>query len=174
MGESFMPSNAEVVDQLGAAVKSKALVVIERTPRNADNLMGFVLAVGGKWVLLSEIGDGGYLDEGLVAVRCRDINEVRPQTSFEARFAQSQPGWPPSAPAAIDLNTTSSMIRDMSRLAPVVGIEQERRFHSGMVDRDRHRGRQRLALATRSSAGWSLAEESVGLPEPPNHQGDCP
>lgn len=128
-----MPSRARVAKRLAAAAGSKALVRIERTPRNADQLGGFVVGIGSKWVLVSRTGDGGYLDEGLVAIRRKDISRLREDTSFEGKFARRQPGWPPSAPSNLDLDTTSGLVRAMSQLSPLIGIEQEHRFHSQMI-----------------------------------------
>jgi len=93
---------------------------------------GFVLAVGSKWALLAQTGDGGFFD-GLVAVRLKDINKVRNDSSFEGRFAQTQPEWPPTAPAGIDLDSTSELIRTLSQVSPLIGIAQERRYHSAMM-----------------------------------------
>ncbi len=128
-----MPSKAEVAKRLAAAARSRALIRIERTPRNADLLDGYVVGVGSKWVLISRTGDGGYLDEGLVAIRRKDISTLREDTSFEGQFARSQPGWPPSAPSELDLDTTRGLVRGMSQLSPLIGIEQEHRFRSQMI-----------------------------------------
>lgn len=128
-----MSSRAKIAKQLAAAARSKALVRIERTPRNADQLDGFVVGIGSKWVLISRTGDGGYLDEGFVAIRRKEISTLREDTSFEEQFARSQAGWPPSAPAELDLDTTSGLVRGMSQVSPMIGIEQEHRFHSEMV-----------------------------------------
>lgn len=48
-------------------------------------------------------------------------------------FAQTQPEWPPTAPADLDLDTTAGLIKGMSPISPLLGIEQERRFHSQMA-----------------------------------------
>ncbi len=89
-------------------------------------------AIGSKWVLVAQTRDGGFFD-GLVAVRRKEIVKVGRHSSFEGRFAQTQPDWPPSAPAKIDLDTTRGLIRDLSQISPLIGIEQERRFHSAMT-----------------------------------------
>ena len=117
----------ELVD----AVDSKSLVRISRSPRNADRVVGYVLGVGSKWVLISQTGDGGYFD-GLVAIRLKEVLQVKADTSFEGRFAQTQPQWPPTAPAGIDLGTTGGLIKSLSQVSPLIGVEQERRHSSAM------------------------------------------
>ncbi|HZM83448.1 MAG TPA: hypothetical protein VFC19_47645 [Candidatus Limnocylindrales bacterium] len=113
-------------------------------------------AIGSKWVLIAQTRDGGFFD-GLVAVRRKEIVKVAKSSSFEGRFAQTQPDWPPSAPAEIDLDTTRGLIRDLSQISPLIGIEQERRFHTtmtwiGVVDKV---GKGWLWLhETRPDASW--------------------
>ena len=105
---------------------------IDRSPRNADRVDGIVVAVGAKWALIADTGDGGYFD-GLVAVRVKDVVKVKKDTSFARRFVRTQPGWPPTAPADLDLDSTAGLLRGMSAISPLLGVEQERRFHSRMM-----------------------------------------
>ena len=124
-----MTSRVSKADRLRRAVESKALVRIKRSPRNADRVDGIVVAVGSKWALIAQTGDGGFL-EGLVAIRVKDVVKVKKDSSFEGRFAQTQPEWPPTAPADLDhLDTTAGLIKGMSTISPLLGIEQESRFH---------------------------------------------
>jgi hypothetical protein len=118
--------------RLRRAAESQALVRIKRSPRNADQVDGIVVAVGSKWALIAHTGDGGFF-EGLVAVRVKDVEKVRKDTSFKERFARTQPEWPPTAPADLDLDTTAGLLRGMSAISPLLAIEQERRFHSQMA-----------------------------------------
>lgn len=117
---------------LRRAAGSQALVQIERSPRNADRIDGIVLAVGAKWALIADTGDGGFF-EGLVALRVKDVVKVKKDLSFQERFARTQPEWPPTAPADLDLDTTPGLLRSMSAISPLVAIEQERRFRSRMT-----------------------------------------
>ena len=98
---------------------------------NLPGTGGFPVAVGAKWVLIAETGDGGFFD-GQTAVRLRGIVRVKRDSSFEGRFATTQPEWPPTAPAGIDLNSTSGLIKSMSGVSPLIGVEQEERHHSRM------------------------------------------
>lgn len=127
-----MTSRVSKADRLRRAVQSKALVRIKRSPRNADRVDGIVVAVGSKWALIAQTGDGGFF-EGLVAIRVKDVVKVKKDSSFEGRFAQTQPEWPPTAPADLDLDTTAGLIKGMSPISSLFGIEQERRFHSQMA-----------------------------------------
>ncbi|MGX6605226.1 hypothetical protein ACWKSP_24285 [Micromonosporaceae bacterium Da 78-11] len=105
---------------------------IGRSPRNADRVDGIVVAVGCKWALIANIGDGGFF-EGLIAIRVDDVVKVKKSSSFEERFARTQPEWPPTAPADLDLDTTAGLLRGMSVISPLLAIEQERSFHSRML-----------------------------------------
>jgi hypothetical protein len=119
-------------NRLCRAAKCQALVRIKRSPRNADQVDGIVVAVGSKWALIAHTGDGGFF-EGLVAIRVKEVVTVRRDSSFEERFARAQPEWPPTAPAELDLDTTAGLLRGMSAISPLVAIEQERRFQSPMT-----------------------------------------
>jgi len=125
-------SRARKADRLRRAAESQALVRIKRSPRNADRVDGIVVAVGSKWALIAHTGDGGFF-EGLVAIRVKDVVKVKKDSSFEERFAQTQPEWPPKAPADLDLDTTPGLLRGMSAISPLLAIEQEGRFHSQMA-----------------------------------------
>lgn len=109
-----------------------SLVRMKTSPRNSEIVDGFVVGIGVKWVLVAQTGNGGYLDEGLAAVRLKDVVKVRTDSSFEHRFAQTQPEWPPTAPDGVDLDGTEALIRSLSQISPLIGIEQERRFDSPM------------------------------------------
>jgi len=128
-----MPSSrVSRADRLRRAAESQALVRIKRSPRNADRVDGIVVAVGSKWALIAHTGDGGFF-EGLVAIRVKDVVKVKKESSFEERFARTQPEWPPIAPADLDLDTTAGLLRGMSAISPLLAIEQERRFRSQMA-----------------------------------------
>lgn len=121
-----MKTDAEARGALERATTSLELVRIKRRPRNVERIDGFVVSVGRKWALIQATSDGGYLD-GFVAIRVRDVVKVRTDRSFQGRFARTQPLWPPAPPAGVDLDRTRGLIESMARLAPLIGIEQERR-----------------------------------------------
>lgn len=121
-----MTAKSKVVRaKLEAAAEKRLLVRIERGPRHADRLDGFVIAVGRKWVLVAKTMDGGYFD-GYVAIRVRDVRRVTRDRSFEGVFARTQAEWPPTAPGAVDLDSTKRMLRSLAATAPLVGLEKER------------------------------------------------
>lgn len=122
----------DVAARLGDALGDMSLVRLRRSPHNADRSDGFVLGVGRKWVLIAPTRAGGRLD-GLVAVRLKDVVGVEKDTTFEARFARSQADWPPTAPMGLNLDSTTGVIRDLSAISPLIGIEQERRFKSAIT-----------------------------------------
>jgi hypothetical protein len=144
-----MQSQAEVEERLVAALSASRIIRIVRSPPNTDLVSGIPLAIGSKWVLLLETGDGGYFD-GIVALRLKDIVKVKKDSSFESRFAQTQPGWPPTAPEDVNLDNTRSLINDLSRISPLLGIEQERRHHSSM---------RWIGVVTEMRDGWLRLHE---------------
>jgi len=127
-----MPTANRAAKRLTEAAESATLVRITRSPRNADRVDGFVLSVGAKWVLLSKTGDGGYFD-GLVAVRLEHVVKIAEDSTFETRFARTQPEWPPTAPAVVDLDSTKRLVETLSPISPLIGIEQEGRSRSAMT-----------------------------------------
>ena len=125
-------SRAGKADRLRRAAESQTLVRIKRSPRNTDRIDGIVVGVGSKWALIADTGDAGFF-EGWVAIRVKDVVKVKKDSSFRERFAQTQPEWPPTAPANLDLDTTAGLLNGMSAISPLLAIEQERRFHSQMA-----------------------------------------
>jgi hypothetical protein len=110
--------------ELEAALEKRTLVRIVRRPEHSYRVDGFVVAVGSKWVLVSQTMDGGYFD-GYVAFRLRDVRSVARDRSFESRFAATRPEWPPSPPGVVDLTSTKRMLRTLSATGPLIGIEKE-------------------------------------------------
>jgi hypothetical protein len=110
--------------KLSAALDATDLVWIERRPRSRNRVDGFVVGVGSKWALIAVTMDGGFFD-GFAAIRLRDVTLVRRNRSFESTFARTQPEWPPTMPAAIDLDSSKAMMRDLALMAPLIAIEKE-------------------------------------------------
>jgi len=110
--------------RLQNAWDSMTHVRIERRPRHADRIDGYVVGIGAKWALVARLMDGGYFD-GFSAIRLRDIRDVDRDRSFQGSFARTQPEWPPTAPGPIDLDSTSGVIRSLAATAPLIGIEKE-------------------------------------------------
>ncbi|RHA40985.1 hypothetical protein [Cellulomonas rhizosphaerae] len=111
--------------KLEASFGTQSLVRIERRPKRADRVDGFVVGLGRKWVLVAATMDGGYFD-GFVAIRIRDIARVRRDRSFEGRVSRTQPEWPPTAPGAVELDSTKGMLRTLAATSPLIGIQKER------------------------------------------------
>jgi hypothetical protein len=144
-----MGLSAEVAQQISDAVESQSLVRIRRSPRNADTVGGFPLVVGAKWVLVAQTVAGGFFD-GLVAVRMKEIVAVQADSTFETRFARTQPEWPPLAPAAIDLSGTATVVRDLARTWPLIAVEQEGQRNSAMIA---------IGVVDHVDDGWLLLRE---------------
>lgn len=105
---------------------AQRLVCIERSLKHAEDLPGFVVAVGDRWAVIQNVIDGGYFD-GYSAFRVKDVVRVKRRKSFERAFAQQLPTWPPRAPADLVLDTARSVVSSMASNSSLVAIEQERR-----------------------------------------------
>ncbi|MGY4643520.1 hypothetical protein [Cellulomonas sp. URHB0016] len=110
--------------ELEAALQKRTLVRIHRRPKHSYRIDGFVVALGSKWVLVSQTMDGGYFN-GYVACRVRDVSSVDRDRSFENRFSATRPEWPPSPPGVVDLTSTKRMLRTLAATGPLIGIEKE-------------------------------------------------
>ena len=115
-----------VREQLQEALASEAVVRIERTPRFAEPIHGFVVLVGSKWVLMRQISDGGYFD-GLVAFRLKQVSRITTDTTIAPTFAKTRPEWPPAAPADIEISSTPQLLRSLAAQHRLIGIQQERK-----------------------------------------------
>lgn len=100
------------------------LVRVERKPKYADRLEGFVLRVGSRWALMAQTVDGGYPD-GLIAFRMQDAKQITEDESVAATFAKTLPEWPPSHTAELDLETTAGVIRGLGSGDGLLGIQKE-------------------------------------------------
>lgn len=129
------------------------LVRLSFKSKHMDACNGFVVGLGKDWVLLAATMDGGYFD-GYQAFRQRDIRRVRWDTSFESRFARTQPEWPPTSPP-VDLSCTSDLITSLAGSFPLVMIERTDAHGCGWVGRPLHVGRKRIVLQeVRPNGTW--------------------
>ena len=119
-----MLSRRKARARLERAIAEQNIVRVERAPKFADPLHGFVVAVGDKWVLLARTSDGGFFD-GHIAFRLKDVQKVKRDTSFETAFAKTQPEWPPRGPADVDLGTTRGVIEGLSGEGTLLGVQKE-------------------------------------------------
>jgi hypothetical protein len=110
--------------RLVSAIDSQELVRVERKPKYADRLDGFIIAVGAKWALISKTMDGGFFD-GYSLFRLSDVAKVSRDKSFEGKFARTQPEWPPTIDFKIDLDGTRETLRDVAEQFPLIGIEKD-------------------------------------------------
>lgn len=101
-------------------------VRVTRAIPGADVIEGYVLAVGGKWVLLARVPQTRL--DGYVAIRLRDVARVQPLAShaFYRALAEASDAWPPTAPATpIDLESTKDLIRTAQVAGTIVNLQVE-------------------------------------------------
>lgn len=128
-----MTSRAKIRSKLKASVGREKIMKIRRRSRPGYTIDGFVLAIGRRWVLLSQTSDGGHMN-GYAAIRISDVQSIRPDRSFRSEFAKTRPDWPPTLPPVsteLDLDSTKGMLRSLLVPGHLLGIERDRR-HDAM------------------------------------------
>jgi len=113
-------STKKVQSQLRAAALEQRMLRIERKPKFADRLDGFIVGVGSKWALLARIAEGHF--DGYFAFRIRDVRRIRSDTTFMGAFARTQPEWPPTSPFEHALDSTEGVILALGQSGPLFGI----------------------------------------------------
>jgi hypothetical protein len=119
-----MASPTATQGKLRAAIDKQHIVRVERKPKYADRLDGFVVLVGERWALMARTSDGGFFN-GFVAFRIRDVTRIKKDRTFETEFAKTQPEWPPAYPHDIRLRTTADVIEGMSLGTMLMGLKKE-------------------------------------------------
>lgn len=128
-GATVMMQPADVgrtIATLTSALSHHEIVNIARAIPKADELEGFIVALGPDWFLLHLLDDGMFLN-GYVALRMRDIREVAVMggpDSFPARALRHY-GDEVRRPEGVDLATTASLLRTIGERYPVISIHAE-------------------------------------------------
>ena len=123
-----MKKRNAVEDVLRRAVDGQSHVVIKRDIKKADQIRGYVLAIGQTWMLMAKTRDGGYLD-GFTVLRVADVTKVREDPSFEARFLRHMDQWPPAGPSVpIDLSGPQTIIASAAALHTLVTLYTEQKW----------------------------------------------
>jgi hypothetical protein len=103
-------------------------VQIERSIPQADLVIGYVVAVGTRWALVSVVSDGA--PNGWVAVRVEDIVTVDQAAGgrFVQRGLASQAAWPAAAPSnALALSgSVQALVMSAASAFPVLTLYVER------------------------------------------------
>lgn len=115
----------KLVAKLLKAHHESEMVLVERSPRHAFRLDGFVVGIGRKWAVLANTMEGGYF-EGYVAFRLADVVKVTRNRTVASKFSRLQPEWPAVLEARFDLDTTRAVLQSFSCRAPLIGLEKER------------------------------------------------
>lgn len=106
------------------ALDEQRMVRLERSPKFADQLDGFVVALGAKWGLLAQIVDGGFFD-GYVAFRLRDVQRIKWDRTFQTAHAKTQPEWPPHRPPEIGLDSTAELVASLGGSGALISLKKE-------------------------------------------------
>ena len=104
------------------------LLQFDRTPKFADSVNGYVVAIGSQWILVAVAADGGYFD-GHAALRLGDLRAIRKDETFEP-ILRRQPEWPPTTPRPdINLDSVGELLMTVGSHDSLVGIEKENEFN---------------------------------------------
>ncbi len=119
-----------VQTRLERAWSAQQLVCIGRRIPRTNRVDGYILSLGKSWILLAALDGGIYLD-GYIALRRRDIVEVkrkRDSDSFVRRVLELHNDWPPNLPVGVilDLANTQTLIDTAAKHFPLVVILTER------------------------------------------------
>jgi hypothetical protein len=119
-------SDKKVRKRLQRSLAENVPVVIVRRFDLAEELRGFVLDIGTRWVLLAALRDKAYF-YGYTLVRVEDIRRLRLETTF-LPVLRTHPAWPPSKPPEpLDLTGPASFLPAIGRLATVFVLHEETR-----------------------------------------------
>jgi hypothetical protein len=152
-----MPSTKKARARLASAIDEQHMIRVERSPKYADRLDGFVVALGDEWVLMAQSSDGGYFN-GWVAFRLSDVKRINRDKTFETAFAKTQPEWPPVRPFEVDLSSTSGVLRGMGRDGALIGIQKDNERSAIWIGKlDEVRKRVAYLHEVRPDATWHTA-----------------
>lgn len=148
-------SRRKIIERLDRAQSEQSLVRIERSPKHADYYdSGFVLGYSRKWVLIRAVTDAGF-DDGLHAMRMKDVVKVRSNTHFAETFARTQEFWPPTMPQGVDLSSTKALLTSISSDNALVGIEREHKIAALWIGLLKEiAGKYAVLLEVRPDASW--------------------
>lgn len=158
-----MPSNKKTRMKLARAIGEQHIIRVERAPKFADRLNGFVVDVGDEWALMAQSSDGGFFN-GYVAFRVRDVTRINRDTSFETTFAKTQPEWPPAPPHDVGLDSTDELLEGMGRGGALIGIQKDKERSAMWIGRlDEVRKRVVYLHEVRPDATWHPAPRGYKL-----------
>jgi hypothetical protein len=102
---------------------------IKTTRRDGDEVRGFVVAVGRKWIVLRHTG---ALDlDGLVALRISDLTSFEPDTRYDdvvLRSLNSRNITLPEPIVGMQLDSTADAVESMSKLGKLIAVHPDRRW----------------------------------------------
>jgi len=152
-----MPSTKKIGARLTRAIAEQHMIRVDRVPKFADRLSGFVVAVGDEWALMAQSFDGGFFN-GYVAFRLGDVKRIKRDKSFETAFAKTQPEWPPVYPYEVGLDSTTDALEGLGRGGALIGIEKENELSGIWIGRlDEVRKRVVYLHEVRPDATWHSA-----------------
>jgi len=119
-----MPSTKKIRARLTGVIGEYRMIRVDRAPKFADRLNGFVVAVGEEWALIAQSSDGGFFN-GFIAFRVSDVKRIKCDRTFETAFAKTQPEWPPVCPYEVALDSTKDVLEGLGRGGALIGIQKD-------------------------------------------------
>jgi hypothetical protein len=152
-----MPSTKKIGARLTSVIAEQHIIRVDRVPKFAESLDGFVVAVGNEWALMAQSSDGGFFN-GCVAFRLCDVKRINRDKTFATAFAQTQPEWPPAHPYEVGLDSTSHVLEGLGRDGALIGIQKDNERSGLWIGRlDELRKRVVYLHEVRPDATWHPA-----------------
>jgi hypothetical protein len=114
----------QILRRLERALAANDLVRVTRRGLRWDRRDGYVVAVGGKWLLLAAIDDRVRPD-GVSAVRVDDIKSVmvaKNQDRFVRQHLELHQAWPPDWATVAPLDKTRDLIESLGSTYPLIAV----------------------------------------------------
>jgi hypothetical protein len=122
---------SKVFKQLHRALDDGRRVRIGRSIDYADEIAGFVVAIGDDWVLMQVVERRFHLD-GWEAIRIRDVNSIirLPMTGKPGvveRVLTARNNWPVVAPIGCDVSSVRSIVEMARRHGELIEVHREKK-----------------------------------------------
>ena len=152
---------SELRDRLVLAQEEQEHVLLRRDElAEAEQLDGYVLAVGSDWLLLQSLDQSLFLD-GWTALRVEDVTAGSPRRSqdFVRRALELQGQWPPRLPSTeVVLDDVASVVRSMAAVHPLLSLHIEDADDAFVIGHPHEVRAHQVALRIVSPQGlWEVA-----------------
>ena len=119
--------SSDITERLQEAQQDSTLVRVERRD-DFDDIEGYVVGVGGEWVLFAVL-DAAIVLDGHAAVRLRDVRRIRHRSNGDMvrRALALRDQWPPTAPGVpVNLDSVRDLVTSLAEVSALLTVHTER------------------------------------------------